>query len=526
MSSSAATTELRHAPPPSLADEWTPAFRWVFPLLGAISLLGSCIISSLKRQLWPDEIFTHVEIGDPSLIHLFRTVPHIGGGGMPLFYLTAWTWARVFGNSDLSLRLYSSVGVCAAFLLLIAMMRRRFSARAAFLGVAFGMFSSLMVVDQNAEARAYGLYLLLATAAVAQALRIAETSRPSARDLALLVLSQAGLVLGHVLGLIYAALIVLALAVADGWQRQFRPKVYLCCMAGWLALIPWVPAILASMAVGQPHGWIPVPTFGSLLTGFSCWLFTALYWPAMQNAPAGLAIAFLCALACVVGVVWAAVLALQASSSARRPILLIGMALVLAPEAFFVVSRALQPVFLPRYMIPTAIGIAILCVVWAEQSRIGKGISAWNLSVVILLLPVMAAAISRPVRIDVAEIDQLAAGRPVVCDWLQDFMVVRRYTAHPALPQYPLDWLAALQGPRTAVTDFHLMQNYRRQGYWAANLRDASEVLNRKSFLLLDDADTNWFHTEIGNNPHYTWKLLAQLDDKRRILEVSRNPQP
>ena len=185
---------------------------------------------------------------------------------MPLFYLTAWPWAHLFGMSDLSLRLYSCAGVCGAFLVLTTALRHRFNARAAFLGVGFGLFACMIVVDQNGEARGYGLYLLLCALAIAQIFRIAETPQPRARDLFLLALSEAGVVLGHVLGLIFSGLLLVALVAADLFQRRFRAKVYAAYMVGWLAILPWLPAIRASVAVGKPHGWINAPTFGDLVT--------------------------------------------------------------------------------------------------------------------------------------------------------------------------------------------------------------------------------------------------------------------
>jgi hypothetical protein len=77
---------------------------------------------------------------------------------MPLFYLTVWPWAHLFGLSPLSLRLYSSVGVCAAFVTLYLALRPRFTAAAAFLVVSLAMFSNYILIQQNAEARTYGLY--------------------------------------------------------------------------------------------------------------------------------------------------------------------------------------------------------------------------------------------------------------------------------------------------------------------------------------------------------------------------------
>jgi 4-amino-4-deoxy-L-arabinose transferase-like glycosyltransferase len=473
--------------------------------------------------MWGDEVFSFTELRDPSLMHLLHAVPRLGGAGMPLFYLTAWPWAHLFGLSDLSLRLYSSLGACGAFLILLAAMRRRFSSQAAFLGVAFGLFASLIILDQNCEARGYGLYILLCAIALAQALRVAETPRPSAWALALLALSQAGLVLGHILGLIYGGLILLALIALDAGQRRFRAKVYLCCVAGWLALVPWIPAIQASAAVGKPHGWIPVPTAGDLAASLSFWLFTGLYWQ-LPHVPASLTVAgWVCGISCALGLVLASVRAFGTAAPAQRPVYLLGFALVSGPIVFFVISHIAAPIFLPRYLIPSAFGIALLAVAWAEHSKAGKGTTVAALSVAVLLLPIATALLARPARLDVTRVDHIAAGRPIVCDSLKDFLVMTRYSARPNLPEYPLDEAAANTVPG-ADADFRLMANYRREGYLAGNLPDGSMVLSQASFLLLDNQDASWFRVEIENNPHYTWKSLARVDAARRILLVEQQP--
>ncbi len=506
--------------PRALAARESPLFRWIFPFLGVASLLGSCILWSLRKPMWGDEVFTVTELRDPSLMHLLHAVPRLGGGGMPLFYLTAWPWAHIFGFSDVSLRLYSSAGVCGAFLVLFAALRRRFNAPGAFLGVAFGLCASLIVLDQNSEARGYGLYLLLCALVIEQALRIAETVCPSASALTLLALTQAGLVLGHILGLVYAGFILLALVAADLYRRRLRARVYLACTAGWLALVPWIPAIRASAAVGQPHGWIAMPTLPDLGASLSFWLFTGLYWQ-LPHVPAGIIVAgWFCATACVLALVVGSMRRLRTDAPEESAVYFLGFALVLGPVAFFVLSHVAAPIFLPRYMIPSALGIAILAASWA-RNRSGKGIA--GLSAAVLLLPLATALLAHPDGLDVARVDGIAAGHTIVCDSLKDFLVMTRYSALPARVEYPLDEAAANTVPG-ADADFRLMTNYRREGYLAANLPDGSQILGRRSFLLLDNGDAAWFHAAIENNPRLSWKTIAQIDSARRLIGVEQEP--
>ncbi|MGC2635903.1 MAG: glycosyltransferase family 39 protein [Acidobacteriaceae bacterium] len=508
------------AEPRTAAVEESFLYRWLFPALGVFTLLGSCVLLSLKKQEWADEVFTRIEVSDPSLSHLMHALTRLGGAGMPLFYLTAWPWAHVFGVSDLSLRLYSSIGVCGAYLVLMAALRRCFSARSAFLGVTFGLFSSMIVPGQNAEARGYGLYLLLCALAIAQLLRVSDMERPRGRDLALLALSQAGVVLGHVLGLLFAGLMLLGLCIADLQQKRVRWKVWHCGAAGWLALLPWLPAIRASMAVGKPHGWILAPTIVDLLIGLSSWIFAGLYFPALHGTLFGVVIGWACAIFCVAGIVAAAFYALRSASPRQRAAYWIGLALVFAPVIFFAVSHLVTPIWVARYLLPSALGVGILAAGWADRFTRGTGALVLGI-VALLLLPVTVLA-AKPDFLDVARIDQLAAGRPIVCDWAPDFLVVLRYSAHPATVQFPLDWDSALAGLPAAVGAYHLMENYRRDGYLAGHVLDMPQVLSHPSFVVLDETGNNWFQHEIAANQQFSWQVLATIDATHRVIAVTR----
>ncbi len=518
------STLLTARPPRVSAPNEAKASRghWVLPLLGVLSLLASCILWSLRKPMWGDEVFSWTELHDPSFLHLMRAVPRLGGGGMPLFYLMAWPWAHLFGFSDVALRLYSSMSVCGAFLVLFAALRRRFRFGAAFLGTAFGFCASLIVLDQNSEARGYGLYLLLAVLAVAQVLRIAERDRPRGRDLVVLALTQAGLVLGHTLGLLYGGLLLLAFVAGDLAQRRFRIAVYLACMAGWLALIPWIPAIEASAAVGRPHSWIAMPTVADLISSLSLWLFTGLYWQ-IPHLPAVVLLAgWVCAIALMAMLILIVLRGLPSASPGQQATVFAGLALIAGPILFFVVSHGSTPIFVPRYLLPSALGVCLLAVCTVERLTLGKG-TVLGLSAFLLALPIATALLAHPQALDVARVDRLAAGRMVVCDSLKDFLVMTRYTNRPETPRYPLDAEAASTVPG-ADTDVRLMQNYRREGYFADHLPKPEELAREHSFLVLDNGDASWFRTRIESAPEYTWKLLAQVDNARRLIEVRKKP--
>src|ERR1700733_1983663 len=215
-----------------------------------LSLVIACVLCSLHKQAWTDEVFTWTELSDPSLWHLYHAVQHGADGGMPLFYTTAWLWAKAFGTGVLTLRLYSCITMCGALLVTWSTIRRFYSMWATAFGVLAFWGTSGLLLNQNVEARFYGLFILTVAIAVNVYARLIEQPAPKLRLLIMSLLSQAALVLTHVLGIIYGGLILLALILSDASRRRVRPRVYLSYAAGWLALLVWVPAIRTSMAAG------------------------------------------------------------------------------------------------------------------------------------------------------------------------------------------------------------------------------------------------------------------------------------
>ena len=65
----------------------------------------------------------------------------------------------MFGASELSLRILSSLTFCLALTVTYALLIKRYHYIASALATASAFGLSIMVLDQNAEARMYGLYL-------------------------------------------------------------------------------------------------------------------------------------------------------------------------------------------------------------------------------------------------------------------------------------------------------------------------------------------------------------------------------
>jgi hypothetical protein len=532
-----------------------------------ISLLTSCIFWSTHKQAWMDEIFTWKEVSDRSLWHLYFAIQHGADGGQPLFYTTAWLWAKAFGTGVLTLRLYSSVAICGALLVTWTTIRRFYGVWATAFGVLAFWGTSFVLLEQNVEARFYGLYLLAVAITVDLYTRLVARPEPTRALLLLAFLSQAALVLTHVLGVIYSGLILLALILFDAAKGRLRGKLYLVYAAGWLALLIWIPAIRASMAAGKPHGWIEMPTITDLRTAY---LFAdSLPWLRLfkrHSLEAGfqivsrtaefviyvpLAVVFLLAVRRILRSGW------QTISDPRGSLLLLAYALLSAPVVLFLLSHLITPVFVPRYFLPSGIGLTIVLTASADalgsdrDTRSRRATHATWVAIVLFLMisPVATVMAVGPINLgwsylDVQRFEQsLPSNVPVVAAWQQDFVKFMRYSNNPNIQYYfLLDWPAALVGPRAFVLDYHLMRAYRDNGYYSKNIQDSHSFLcSHPDFVVLDapNANTldarndnsqdlqkpNWFDSNIRTTPQFEWKVIASFegtDVTRKLIVVHR----
>jgi hypothetical protein len=523
-----------------------------------LSLVIACVLCSLHKQAWTDEVFTWRELSDPSLWHLYYAVQHGADGGMPLFYTTAWLWAKAFGTAVLTLRMYSCVAMCAALLVTWRTLRSFYGTWATAFGVLTFWGISGLVLEENATARFYGLLLLTVALALNIYARIILQPAPKLRLLILSLFSQSALVLSHVLGIIYSGLILLGLILSDAARRRFRPRVYLFHAAGWLALLVWLPSIRASMAVGKPHGWIGKPQLkylfpAYLFAPFEQWFMLLerhsrdATWKMVHH---GVEFLMLIALAVILLLGLRRLLAAEQRTSPDpgSALLLAGYLLLSAPLILFVLSYLITPIFVARYMLPSGIGLAIVLADFADARGSDRPASSrlvWaGAATLLAILPMLSSLVMPPLPssrqfLDVQRLDHtVPANIAVVTDWADDFTKLMRYSNNPHSQYYfLLDWPAALAGPKPDVTSYHLLASNRDVGYYSRSIQDSNAFLcSHTDFFVLDthligqDADgPTWFDQRVREAPEFAWRALDSFDApyfpqvKRELISVHRS---
>jgi hypothetical protein len=412
------------------------------------------------------------------------------------------------------------------------------------------------------EARFYGLYLLCVAITVDLYTRLIDRPEPTRGLLMLTFSSQAALVLTHVLGLVYSGLILTALILFDIAKGRLRWKVYFAYASGWLVLVVWLPAMRASMAAGKPHGWIVMPSITDVRTAY---LFAdSLQWLKffklhslelgfqMVNRTAELVIYGSLAIVALFSLRVLARSGWRVIANRKGALLLVAYLLLTAPVALFVLSHLITPVFVPRYFLPSGIGLAIVLTASAHefsaymQGRAPEAVRWIGMAIVFALMisPVLTVLALGPPNeyrgyLDVSRLEQLVPSDGiVVVGWQEDFVKLMRLTPVPEAHYYfLLDWPTALAGPRSFVLDYRLMAAYRKSGYYSKNIQDSHAFLcSHTDFWVLDapnasplqlgrHEDTlemekpNWFDLNIKTRPEFQWKAIASFD----ATEVTRN---
>ncbi len=141
-----------------------------WPLAALVVLAAALRLSTLDLQsFWYDEAYVPVHTLHASLGATLRSVVH-RENTPPLWYVLIWGWSRIFGTGEVALRLPSALAGTATVAAAWGIGRELAGKRAANATAALVAFNPLFVWYSQ-EARAYGLFVLLAALAACCCLR-------------------------------------------------------------------------------------------------------------------------------------------------------------------------------------------------------------------------------------------------------------------------------------------------------------------------------------------------------------------
>ena len=319
-------------------------------LLAGYFLVTSIYISG-HRLFWYDEVFTTLTTRMPDWHTIWRALVDDNGDPSALgFFVVARTFDKLFGPSEIGIRLPSALAMVGGMLLTYDCARRLTDNLHGL--IAMAVLTCSYLTYYGYEGRSYGLFFLFAAAAL-----WAWIGKRSAILLAAVFFF--GVVIHYYLVL---CLIPLAAEEAYQWRPWRRPSARLIggVLGAFAGLAVLLPQILASR---RAHGVWWAAQGGRQVPG----IFTAIF-------PAGL---FLLALATLWVVLndRAGPVAVKPVSAAERTC---WFALAI-PIAGFVMARLITHAFVDRYFIGLLPGVAVgfSCLLWRRfpnTPRIALGI--------------------------------------------------------------------------------------------------------------------------------------------------------
>jgi len=494
--------------------------RWRLPLLVSLVFLVCCVWVNGKKPYWADELTSVYLIQDHSFGHMLHALA--GGADVvpPFYYVSAWSWARVAGISQLSLRLHSWLWISIAFALTWAVLRRRYGYWPASVGCTAAFCMSRLVLYHNSETRFYATFLAVVAFGVWVFDRVHESDRLRPGQMALIVVAQACMIYTHVFGVLYSGCILLAWILADAWQRRWRPTVYASVVIGWLTYLPWLPIFRRQTGIFQHSSWIPTPTVTDLLEAFAH----------KVNLP--LALIF------IIGFVLLAQRqqagrTLRPQNSAQIALFLLSVIfIVLVPLALWIFSRVSRSVFWDRYMIASTIGWAIILSFLCEElglgateggeSTAGAGTAGrfergqfgpWLLLALFLAFPLFHALMHpRIPRPNAERLPSGLEGLPVALQTPHAFLPRMYYLGPNNNYYYVLDWEASIDPqskPGASVSD-QTVDGLRRFYPLPRVVNTPDFLAQHPRFLYFDQHESAWFDLRVRQSGQYKLTPIAR----------------
>jgi 4-amino-4-deoxy-L-arabinose transferase-like glycosyltransferase len=306
----------------------------------------------------------------------------------PFYYVLLRFWVTVFGNTDLALRLlillWGCLGIYGVYFLCRSGLdwSRRDSNLAA-------LFAAILPMHAYYSQDVQPHIILFAFACFALGFLFRAHRQRKVRDFLL-----AGLFLGFMLYtndsaivyIIFLGLLYLLFLLLDRQAIIARIAGLLLSIATAVALYaPWLPSAIKQMKRPKIHGgfryWVPIPNPGDYLAALrqqlGNWKLTLPFTvPEFLNLILLIPLLFL-----VAGGIFVAI------KRRRTKELILAVVFLLYPGIFYVLSRSLFPMWLPRLFILSLIGVPILAALGTQMNflKTRKALAAAAVIVFILV---------------------------------------------------------------------------------------------------------------------------------------------
>ena len=475
---------------------------YLFMGLTVLSLLASCVLLSPKKPFWNDELYSWHLLSDPSFWNMWHAFADSINNSPPLYFLLGWPWVKLFSASELSLRIFTSLGFGLSAVLAWATLRRGgYAFGATALAVVVLFTSSGIIFEQNAEARMYGLYMAAAAWCFFLYDSICREARPGQWLLLWNFAAHAALIHAHLHGAFFSGAMLVAFVLYDVRFASFRPRVYLSVLLSWLTIVLYLPAFFSQSEAGHPRSWLPEPTLRDLAN----LLFSSN--DLLNIKFLALALIFL-----LIGQAMTKILAplnhqTQMAPGNRIHMVIYAFAMLAVPVGVWALSKLGRPIFFPRYLMPAIFGYAVLLAHIFEYlfpllgQRLSRDEPRFYAVAYVALASFLLAQLAVPVLAASKEKNLFSAQKlispelypelPVVFQYSGDFNEYYYYSDRPGRYFYVLEeeaaksWESGRFGYQEHKHMVALQRNY--PSYFDGHIIESEEFLRRHDrFLVLD----------------------------------------
>ena len=472
----------------------------------AVGIVAVSIHRSKTHLLWPDEVLGYRLFAAPTVKGMLRGWYAGADGGGLLYYLFARLWTMLFGLSELTLRLFSTLGMLIS--VLIIWLSGRCFATPLIVAVAMSVVYLIPVefLWQASDGRFYGMFL--ASAALCSLLfLIAAENRTTPLLLLWTALAHTLLVGSHILGVVYSGFLVLGMFFV-GRPRERLPLAGAAAIAWILVPLSWHAAKASASIAVRPFA-VPPPALDDLVTG------PALSDPLATGILASLLALFL-------------VSRFGTSRQDGEPLMphsakVLLLCLFGAMAALFVKSQIGVPVFRERYLFPVTIGTTLLLIFLLKRilpvpwSKPLGAVSTVSFCLCVMVPPLVFSAF-RSMKEDIYPPSSFIRDAsalpetPVVVTHFPAYTVLSHYDSrHRYL--YMVNWQYDL-APGRLPADYsseRLMENIRRGGLDEQSLVACHDIFARYPdfTLLTEPRRQTWMMSQLLHNPAYKVEQLT-----------------
>ncbi|MDZ4858556.1 MAG: glycosyltransferase family 39 protein [Candidatus Hydrogenedentes bacterium] len=340
---------------------------WHWASLGAILLLALAVrvFRIQTESIWFDEAVTYMWLDSPSLIAFFRAEGVYDPVMVPVYYAMAYGWFHLGFTSIVGVRLLSVLASMLAVAGVYYWGRRMFSHVAGLAAAACMAFAKLQIY-MSQEIRNYAVTMLVALIAMYIFQRAVQSDQRKwwIANVAVNIL------------LAYTHFFALLLLLAQGvYLLLTRPKsvLWICAWtaahAPFLALMPvWISTIVTSEL--DETGWIP---WAPLSRAFDAYYY--VFAGSLQDAmdfvrvlPFGIPVHHLLGMGMLVAGAWFIAYSVRQyrektdSREGYQPsaVLMLLVWLFVPPAALFILGRIIQPCFIERYVLYSAVALYLI----------------------------------------------------------------------------------------------------------------------------------------------------------------------